>query len=80
MGLLDCLYSVGIGSDYDGVETVPEGLEDVSKYPELVSPPCSLQPKALDLAENPLSHAIVWPNSSPNSSVEVDGPKRILPD
>ncbi|KAG7544296.1 hypothetical protein FFLO_03335 [Filobasidium floriforme] len=26
---------VGIGSDYDGVETVPEGLEDVSKYPEL---------------------------------------------
>jgi hypothetical protein len=29
--------SVGIGSDYDGVETVPEGLEDVSKYPELVS-------------------------------------------
>ncbi|KAG5677303.1 hypothetical protein PVAND_007072 [Polypedilum vanderplanki] len=26
---------VGIGSDYDGVEEVPEGLEDVSKYPAL---------------------------------------------
>jgi microsomal dipeptidase-like Zn-dependent dipeptidase len=26
---------VGIGSDYDGVSRVPEGLEDVSKYPVL---------------------------------------------
>lgn len=26
---------VGIGSDYDGVERVPVGLEDVSKYPDL---------------------------------------------
>jgi membrane dipeptidase len=26
---------VGIGSDYDGVERMPEGLEDVSKYPDL---------------------------------------------
>lgn len=26
---------VGIGSDYDGIESLPEGLEDVSKYPEL---------------------------------------------
>ncbi|XP_064610834.1 dipeptidase 1-like [Liolophura sinensis] len=26
---------VGIGGDYDGVPTVPEGLEDVSKYPDL---------------------------------------------
>lgn len=26
---------VGMGSDYDGVELVPEGLEDVSKYPAL---------------------------------------------
>jgi membrane dipeptidase len=26
---------VGIGSDFDGIETVPEGLEDVSKFPEL---------------------------------------------
>ncbi len=25
--------SVGIGSDYDGVEDTPEGLEDVSTYP-----------------------------------------------
>ncbi len=30
-------YSVGIGSDYDGIESVPKGMEDVSKYPELVS-------------------------------------------
>lgn len=26
---------VGIGADYDGVNSVPEGLEDVSKYPAL---------------------------------------------
>ncbi|MCC6318043.1 MAG: dipeptidase [Gemmatimonadaceae bacterium] len=26
---------VGIGSDFDGVEDLPEGLEDVSKYPAL---------------------------------------------
>ncbi|KAE8540179.1 hypothetical protein D1P53_004117 [Cryptococcus gattii VGV] len=26
---------VGIGSDYDGIESVPKGLEDVSKYPYL---------------------------------------------
>jgi membrane dipeptidase len=26
---------VGIGGDYDGVDQVPEGLEDVSKYPDL---------------------------------------------
>lgn len=28
---------VGFGSDYDGVGTVPEGLEDVSKFPDLVT-------------------------------------------
>jgi membrane dipeptidase len=28
---------VGIGSDFDGIETVPAGLEDVSKYPALVA-------------------------------------------
>ncbi|XP_041454046.1 dipeptidase 1-like [Lytechinus variegatus] len=28
---------VGFGSDYDGVGTVPEGLEDVSKFPDLVA-------------------------------------------
>uniref|UniRef100_A0A8B9SC52 Dipeptidase n=1 Tax=Apteryx owenii TaxID=8824 RepID=A0A8B9SC52_APTOW len=28
--------SIGIGSDYDGVEHFPEGLEDVSKYPSLI--------------------------------------------
>jgi len=26
---------VGIGSDFDGIDTVPEGLEDVSKFPQL---------------------------------------------
>jgi membrane dipeptidase len=26
---------VGIGSDFDGIDTVPEGLEDVSKFPNL---------------------------------------------
>lgn len=26
---------VGIGSDYDGINSAPEGLEDVSKYPDL---------------------------------------------
>lgn len=38
--------SVGIGSDYDGVgPTLPVGLEDVSKYPALVSGmPCPLTP------------------------------------
>eukprot|EP00057_Strongylocentrotus_purpuratus_P034965 XP_797213.4 PREDICTED: dipeptidase 1 [Strongylocentrotus purpuratus] len=28
---------VGFGSDYDGVDYVPEGLEDVSKFPDLVT-------------------------------------------
>jgi membrane dipeptidase len=27
--------AAGIGSDYDGVNCVPEGLEDVSKFPSL---------------------------------------------
>ncbi|KAK6529838.1 hypothetical protein TWF281_008996 [Arthrobotrys megalospora] len=27
---------VGFGSDYDGSESMPEGLEDVGKYPELI--------------------------------------------
>jgi membrane dipeptidase len=26
---------VGIGSDFDGISTLPDGLEDVSKYPIL---------------------------------------------
>lgn len=26
---------VGIGSDFDGIDTVPEGLEDVSRFPQL---------------------------------------------
>ncbi|EDO35986.1 predicted protein, partial [Nematostella vectensis] len=28
---------VGIGADYDGVPYVPQGLEDVSKYPDLLA-------------------------------------------
>lgn len=28
---------VGIGTDFDGIETVPQGFEDVSKMPELVA-------------------------------------------
>ncbi len=28
---------VGIGSDYDGVDTLPTGLEDVSKFPDLIA-------------------------------------------
>jgi membrane dipeptidase len=27
---------VGLGSDFDGVSFVPKGLEDVSKYPNLI--------------------------------------------
>lgn len=26
---------IGLGGDYDGVESTPQGLEDVSKYPDL---------------------------------------------
>ena len=28
---------VGVGSDFDGIDKTPEGLEDVSKYPDLVA-------------------------------------------
>ncbi|KAL8972095.1 MAG: hypothetical protein Q9183_000728 [Haloplaca sp. 2 TL-2023] len=28
---------VGIGTDFDGIETTPTGMEDVSKFPDLVS-------------------------------------------
>jgi membrane dipeptidase len=28
---------VGLGTDYDGIEHTPEGLEDVSKFPDLVA-------------------------------------------
>jgi membrane dipeptidase len=27
---------IGLGGDYDGVETLPDGLEDVSTYPALL--------------------------------------------
>ena len=25
---------IGIGSDFDGIDSTPQGLEDVSKYPD----------------------------------------------
>ena len=28
---------VGLGSDFDGIPTVPRGLEDVAKYPSLTA-------------------------------------------
>lgn len=28
---------VGLGTDYDGIDSTPEGLEDVSKFPDLVA-------------------------------------------
>ena len=28
---------VGIGADYDGIRYVPQGLEDVTKYPNLTA-------------------------------------------
>jgi len=28
---------VGIGSDFDGIDSTPEGLEDVSEYPALIA-------------------------------------------
>jgi membrane dipeptidase len=28
---------VGLGSDFDGIQTTPEGLDDVSKFPDLVA-------------------------------------------
>lgn len=28
---------VGLGSDFDGIESTPRGLDDVSKYPDLVA-------------------------------------------
>ncbi|CAK9782134.1 microsomal dipeptidase precursor (Dehydropeptidase-I) [Cutaneotrichosporon oleaginosum] len=30
-------HHVGIGSDFDGIDRVPKGLEDVSKYPHLIA-------------------------------------------
>ena len=28
---------VGVGSDFDGITTTPDGLEDVSKFPDLIA-------------------------------------------
>lgn len=27
---------VGLGTDFDGIETTPRGMEDVSKFPDLI--------------------------------------------
>lgn len=37
IGCLAGREHIGIGSDFDGIPTVPEGLEDVSKYPFLIA-------------------------------------------
>ncbi|BGP12612.1 hypothetical protein JCM10213_008748 [Rhodosporidiobolus nylandii] len=37
IGKLAGRQHVGIGSDFDGIESTPEGLEDVSAYPNLVA-------------------------------------------
>jgi membrane dipeptidase len=36
IGKLSGREHVGIGSDFDGIPSTPEGLEDVSKYPNLI--------------------------------------------
>ncbi|KAH8916962.1 hypothetical protein BT69DRAFT_1287143 [Atractiella rhizophila] len=36
IGLIAGKDHVGVGSDYDGIDSTPTGLEDVSKYPALV--------------------------------------------
>ena len=36
---------VGIGSDFDGIDTVPQGLEDVSKFPAAF---CRADPAGLE--------------------------------
>jgi len=41
---------VGLGGDYDGVETLPAGLEDVSTYPRLLSALAERSWSAADLA------------------------------
>ncbi|GJJ06823.1 hypothetical protein Clacol_001019 [Clathrus columnatus] len=35
--ILNLVFSVGLGSDFNEINTVPEGLEDVSKHPDLFS-------------------------------------------
>lgn len=40
-----CFLSVGLGSDFDGIGSTPRGLEDVSKYPDLVRHATSSFPK-----------------------------------
>ncbi|KAF8416718.1 hypothetical protein EV426DRAFT_625877 [Tirmania nivea] len=42
---------VGIGSDFDGIESVPTGLEDVSKYPEITIELLRRGLKAIDVVK-----------------------------
>ena len=42
---------VGLGGDYDGVTTLPEGLEDVSRYPRLLEALADRGWSARDLAK-----------------------------
>lgn len=42
---------VGIGSDFDGIQHVPKGLEDVSKFPELVAELLKMGVSDLDAAK-----------------------------
>ncbi|KAH0832318.1 hypothetical protein J3R83DRAFT_13328 [Lanmaoa asiatica] len=37
--VVESAAAYNLGSDYDGIESTPEALEDVSKYPALVSRP-----------------------------------------
>ncbi|KAK8128001.1 hypothetical protein PG984_009109 [Apiospora sp. TS-2023a] len=39
---------IGIGSDFNGIESGPRGLKDVSKYPDLVR---ELQRRGIDIAD-----------------------------
>jgi membrane dipeptidase len=39
---------VGLGSDFDGIPEGPEGLEDVSKYPDLIKRVMERSPEATD--------------------------------
>jgi membrane dipeptidase len=42
---------VGLGGDYDGVDWLPEGLEDVSSYPRLLGALAERHWSADDLAK-----------------------------
>lgn len=37
IGNLNGFDYVGLGSDFDGIESVPRGLDDVSEFPKLIA-------------------------------------------